>query len=608
MSENVFENMPEIPSEDIEWVKNSLLNYLFFETVKDGVRKYTCSACGKNFKRGRKVMLRTSTPNDYQLSTATPGEVCTCPCCGKRLEVKNIKKCNFDKLYSEKTYLFVLIKNENEVWFRGVNFSKQYKKNDLKPFVNQWECFRYKLTPGLARMWMKYYYFDTEFYENHTFTDAFSWNHGLYTEKYDYSFYYKDDKRLSNTFLKYNGFNNYIQHAFYSNVSEIKYLCWYARHPQIEMLTKIGQTKIIDEMMFNNTDNKKILNWDARTPWDLLRLTHSEYNEYVKRGSDLDLLKTYHRIGGKGVKGFEKATAVNTFFVYPNWRNKINHQAIIKVNSVAKKEGKTAFDTISYFQKISRNSAGSCHHCPGITTKEAFDLWSDYIEMLKAVNPKLKNVPLFPHDLKKRHDELLRTKRRLAAKNKAKEEKEYINSLVEKYKKFNKVTKICKEITDKYSFSDGEYSIIVPQSIEDIIKESVALSMCIHRVENGRYFDRIQRRETYILFLRKNSDIDAPWYVIETEPNGTVQQKRTENDSQYDEDIEAFTPFLREWQKKVQTKLTPSDIELAMRSKQLREENFADLRKTKKTVNYGNHRGELLIDLLEKDLLEVIAG
>lgn len=607
MESNVFDTMPEIPNVDIEWVKNSFVNYLFFETVKDGVKKYTCSACGNKFERGKNVLIRTSTPNDYELSVARQGDICICPVCGKRLEVKNVKICSFDKLYSQQSYLFTLVVDENEVWFRGVVFSKQFSKENLTPSVQRWECYRYKLTPGKAQMWMKWYYIDTEFYECHTVTDAFSWNYGIYTEKYDYCFYYVNRNGLSGTFLKYNGFDTYIQYAFYSNVSQIKYLCWYARHPQIELLVKTGHEKIVDEMMYENTDNKSILNWSATTPWDLFNLSHTEYNEYVKRGCDFGLLKTYHRIDGKGVKDFEKAAALNDFFKYSGFSGRINHKSIINTNSIAKKEGKTAFDSLKYFEKISRNSAGCCHHCPGITVKEAYNLWADYIQMLRTFNPQLKDVPIFPHDLKKRHDDILRKKKQIESKNRAEEEAKHLKSLVEKHKRFKKVTKICSEITDKYSYTDGEYTVVVPQSLEAILKESIALDLCIHRTKDGRYFDRIQRRETYILFLRKNSKANKPWYVIEVEPNGTVQQKRTTGDSQREKDIKAFTPFLRKWQKYVQTKLTLEDMELQKTSKKLREENFADLRKTKKTVNYGKHRGELLIDVLENDLLEVIA-
>ena len=607
MENNAFSNMPSIPYDDMQWARKNFTDYLFFKTIKDGVREYTCTACGKKFERGRKVLLRTSTPNDRELSIAKPNDVCECPLCGQRLEVKNAKHCNFGKLSTEKSYLFCLIKNENEVWFRGVNFWKKFNE-ELTPIVGQWECFRYKLTPGKAQMWMKYYYNDTSFHETPTVTDAFSWNHGIYVEKYDYSFCYTDGKNLSDTFLRYNSYDTYIQHAFYSNPSKIKYLCWYARHSQIEMLAKIGHFNIINQMMFYNTDNPSFIDWSASTPWDLLRLTHTEYNEYVKRGSDFELLKTYHRIGGKGVKDFDKAAVVKGFFKYSGLRDKTDHKSIITTNALAKREGKTAFDAIKYFEKISRNSVGACHHCPGITAKEAYDLWADYIQMLESINPKLKNVPIFPHDLKKRHDDILRKKKQLEVKNKAKEELKYLKTLVDKYSAFDKVTSICSEISDKYSYTDGEYSVIVPQSLEEILKESIALDLCIHRVDNGRYFYRIQRRETYLLFLRKNSKVNKPWYVIEVEPNGTVQQKRTKSDCQYEKDIKAFTPFLRKWQGFVQTKLTLADMKLQKRSKQLREENFADLRKTKKTVNYGNHRGELLIDLLEKDLLEVIAG
>ncbi len=616
----MFISMPDIPVEDLEFIKNSFPNYLFFLTIKDGVRMYECSACGKKFKRGRNVKLRTKTENDYYLETARIGDYLQCPCCKKKLEIKNAAHCSFGSLCSEKYYLFFNYVNEKEVWFRGFSFWKTFRKDSLVPCVMFREYVRYKLTPGEARMWKRGS--GDSFYECNIITDAFLWNHGFYCEKYPYDIYLVNGKSFSDTFLKYSGFSSYCQHAFYSDISEIKYLCWYAIHPQVEMLAKIGEFKIIDEMMLNNTDNRRLLDWNAKTPWGLLKLTHQEYNEYLKLGKNLDLLKTFHRISGNGVKDFSKAEAVNKFFSYSSWNYSINHKAIISVNAIAKKEEKTAYDALKYFEKISRDSVGACHHCPGITAKEAYELWADYIEMLKVTNPRFKkvpllpkNVPLFPHDLKRRHDELLKEKRRQERKQKqldkakqAEEQKNYIKSLVEKYKKFKKVTKICKGITEKYTYTDGEFSIIVPQSLQQIIEESVDLSMCIHRVENGRYFDRIQRQETYILFLRRNSDIDIPYYILEVEPNGTIQQKRTTNDAQYEEDIKAFTPFLRKWQAEIQSRLTKSDFELAKRSKELREENFADLRKTKKTINFGDNRGELLVDVLEKDLLEVLAG
>ena len=370
------------------------------------------------------------------------------------------------------------------------------------------------------------------------------------------------------------------------------------------MLVKTGHVDVISDLVVNNAKNIRILDWNAKKIWDFFKLTHQEYNEYVKRGSKLDLLKTFKRIKGKGFKDFEKAEKVYSFFSY-----RYNmHGEIIKLQSMAKREGKSAYDAVKYFEKIAKKSIGGCHMCPGITSREAYNLWVDYIEMLKSKNPKLDNVQLFPHDLKARHDELLKEKNRKLAKDRLKEEKKYIKDLVKKYKKFDKVDKICEEIKDKYSYSNSEYSIVVPQCIEEIIKESVALNMCIHRVENGRYFDRIQRRETYLFFLRDNKHKKDPWYIIEAEPDGTVQQKRTENDSQYEDDIKAFTPFLRQWQAYLQTQLTESDYKLSKISKKLRQENFEELRKTKKQVNYGNHRGELLIDLLEKDLLEVIAS
>lgn len=591
---DVFSTMPEVPEKSIEDVKNSFANYLFYTYLKPGVRQYTCTACGKTFKRGVNVQLRTSTPNDRLLEKAKNDELLECPCCGKSLRVRKLtNKATYDTWFSKKI-VFVLPANDKKVWFRGYLVTRRFtgKANKIFAFT---EYDRYMLVPGAAIQWNYNWYHKAFLESSPNITEPF-WN----GEHYDLRL--PKGVSLENTFLKNNGYKSAILNCGY--LPPVKYLCLFAEYPQFEMLVKTGHMDVISDLVVNNAKNTRILDWNAKKIWDFFKLTHQEYNEYVKRGSKLDLLKTFKRIKGKGFKDFEKAEKVYSFFSH-----RYNmHGEIIKLQSMAKCEGKSAYDAVKYFEKIAKKSIGGCHVCPGITSREAYNLWVDYIEMLKAKNSKLDNVQLFPHDLKARHDELLKEKNRKLAKDRAKQEKKHIKDLVKKYKKFDKVNEICEEIKDKYAYSNAGFSIIVPQTIEEIIKESVALNMCIHRVENGRYFDRIQRRETYLFFLRENKHKNDPWYIIEAEPDGTVQQKRTENDSQYEDDIKAFTPFLREWQAYVQTQLTESDYKLSQISKKLRKENFDELRKTKKQVNYGNHRGELLIDLLEKDLLEVIAS
>ncbi len=378
----------------------------------------------------------------------------------------------------------------------------------------------------------------------------------------------------------------------------MKYMCWYAVHPQIEMLVKLGHYKTVDEMVFYNTDNKSILNWDAKKPWDLYGLPKDVYNYWQKHHyGDMKTFKVYKALKGQTVKDMDLAeTALD--FNYSQLRN------AKRMGSLAKRYGTTVKEIISYCEKVSARSGGGCWHCPGITPRSAFNMWADYLDMAKQAQAD-KNLVIFPSDLKAAHDAFIITanfhKNQLSMKQmKAHAEKR----AQELRKKFPTIKRIYSNLRNKYEYTNGEYSIVVPQGIEDIVLDGLVLGHCTERTE--RYYDRIASKESYILFLRKSDAPEVPWYTLESEPNGTLRQKRTNGDVQL-EDLAAAIPFLKEWQQEVSQRLSKTDRALAKKSAQLRKKGYAELRETKTIIHYGEYAGKLLADVLEKDLMETIA-
>ena len=144
------------------------------------------------------------------------------------------------------------------------------------------------------------------------------------------------------------------------------------------------------------------------------------------------------------------------------------------------------------------------------------------------------------------------------------------------------------------------YSVVVPMGIEDILVEGKMLHHCVGSSE--RYWDRIQSQESYILFLRKTEDMQKAYYTLEVEPDGTVRQKRTEYDRQYD-DIQDATAFLQKWQSVVSQRITDNEISLAEKSKKLRNIEIAELKKNNVIINIGDLRGQSLADVLMSDLM-----
>ena len=117
----------------------------------------------------------------------------------------------------------------------------------------------------------------------------------------------------------------------------------------------------------------------------------------------------------------------------------------------------------------------------------------------------------------------------------------------------------------------------------------------------------MEQRESYILFLRKLSDPDKPYYTLEVEPNGTVRQLRTYYDRQNEKDINAARSFLRTWQKVVAKRLNEEDRMLAKASKVLREQEFIQMRNDQVIIHTGDLAGKLLVDVLTADLMEAAA-
>ncbi len=217
--------------------------------------------------------------------------------------------------------------------------------------------------------------------------------------------------------------------------------------------------------------------------------------------------------------------------------------------------------------------------------------WRDTLSLASWLNKDLNDPYVFrPADLHGRHQEFVR---KIHEKNE--EELAY-----EQEKKFPKVNDICSSIQDLYSYVGEKYMIVVPRNVLDIIREGKNLEHC---VGDKRYMERIEKQESYVLFLRQRSRPNTSFYTLEVEPNGTIRQKRTLGDEQKDNLIPA-TEFLLEWQQEVAKRLTPVEHKLAVRSKELRQEAFADMERKHTIIRTGALQGQLLRDVLMADLME----
>ncbi|MBQ8356212.1 MAG: PcfJ domain-containing protein [Clostridia bacterium] len=596
-----FAGMPEIPQYIYDKIDEGFRKYLFFETIKKGHRRYTCTACHKTFEEGELVLRDVMSAEDFALFRAKHNDYAECPLCGARAMVKNVKVSDVSGFWESNCVAVFMANSHDDVWIRAIYADRGYcYKNATGEIVNylhgktkHWESARYHLTPGHYDHWKAWSSDRPLVYETHA-TEPFTWNHGLYAEKYDYHIAYVQD--LKDTFLCYHGMSN-----FYMANHPIRYLCHYAEHPQLEMLSRMKHDFLVYEVVMENRDNTSLLDWSAKKPWDLYRLPKQEYNEWAKYRYDLDVYKIFKRIKGKGRRDWERAKELDDNF----YRLKGVYAFIAK----ARRLKVEVRELMNYINRVQQNSGGGCWHCPGITLQEAYTLWGDYIALAEKAG-MVGTVSPMPKDLKVEHDRLLNVLKAIEERKQRRKWAEARKARMTAAQKEGKAlerkyggVRAFYKTVQKYAYKGKKYAVVVPTCIGDILYEAKDLNHCIARAPE-RYFDRIRSGESFLLFVRKAKKPNVPYYTIEVEPGGAVRQKRTYNDTQ-DHNIGEITAFLAEWQAAIQDKLTEKDKQAAAASREKRIEGLAELRQNKTVVRNGHLQGKLLADVLEADLLEV---
>lgn len=163
------------------------------------------------------------------------------------------------------------------------------------------------------------------------------------------------------------------------------------------------------------------------------------------------------------------------------------------------------------------------------------------------------------------------------------------------------IQRVLEEIKDKYAYQDEEYAMIVPESIEDIVREGDCLHHCVGTM--NIYFKQIHDRKAYILFLRKRQAVKLPYYTIEAEPDGTVRQKHSEYD-RVNSDIKQIERFLSKWQKEICKRIGKEEQKLAGVSRQAWKQQVEILRNNHAVIQGGIYDGRLMADVLEEDIIK----
>lgn len=156
--------------------------------------------------------------------------------------------------------------------------------------------------------------------------------------------------------------------------------------------------------------------------------------------------------------------------------------------------------------------------------------WRDYLRMARQEGmDTTDDIVRLPKDLKARHDQLverINARRDEERRMKEKEKYAYLDA------------RIRERLPDakRFFWEDDTYMIVPAGCCEELVEEGRALHHCVGA--NDFYITAMAEGRSWILFLRRKSELDKPYYTIEIDMyTDEIKQYYSEYDRQPDKEV-----------------------------------------------------------------------
>lgn len=318
-------------------------------------------------------------------------------------------------------------------------------------------------------------------------------------------------KELKGTMLQYCALDRYA--ASVDELNLIGYLQLYNKHPIVEILVKIGLTRLVSWMA-------NCSNWAA-----------SRLNESAKRLADVLQIDSRKLSILREYKGDEKLFRILQYEKRNGlyWSEDVERWLCAYYTAENRYKRITAHMTMTKFKNyVDKNTTIS-------TRSDYAHTYSDYLEMRERLGYDMSNtVFLFPRDMQAAHARLIEEQNEKAAdERKAKAEEKY-----------PEIKKNYKKLYKKYRYEQGGYQIRPCKNVSEIIDEGRLQHHC---VGGDWYLKRHNEGRSYILVLRRKEDPDKPFVTVEIDPQCNVMQWYGAYDKKDNDEIGLYRKKIEAW-------------------------------------------------------------
>lgn len=428
---------------------------------------------------------------DRTLEKPIHNEPCRCPICKKKGIYK--VKGKQSSVYIEKK---AIVMQKTESGFVSRFFELTYSAYPTGETIKEKEVARAMYDGKRVRD-----YYSDSYYGNRGWTDSNSTGTAMgigyvYTKNLDIV--------LDGTPFKYCAMAE-LQKNTDGPIQHTRLLERFESYPFIEYMIKMGLYRLTNEYL--ESPYEANLDYEQRRPDKLLKLPKDKINDLIRiNGGIHSLLRMRVECTMKRFFTAEEAGIIDQY--------KVGLTSLLEVEQYT---GMTKF--LRYLKKqIS-------------TKKESRNFvndWKDYIRMLQADGFELTTANMFPRSLKEEHDKMANAIKTM--KNMEKNEK--YKQMIYQYKK-------------QYSFTYKGLVIVVPESLENIVKEGNEQHHCV-----ASYVDRVAAGGTCILLLRKEEEPDKPFFTLEIQDVSIVQCRGKYNEDQTSEVKKFLAKFKKEIEKR----------------------------------------------------------
>ena len=505
----MMELVPDLPEDFETWIHDYGMRthrYLVYDgNSHKRIREAFCTECGQHMEiDSKKIRLRM---NEW-------GE---CPCCSSPVVMKTIKRWH-DHETGRRDITIVQKLDDGRLLFRCFMVFYDFHKNTF---------------PLLSITKKQSYY---EIYR--VFVDGCHW------ESFEYAEYKQSRKErwcpdtgknniekfiirrdglrelLAGTPYQYSGIEVLQEKEEFKSIEPFRYLRAYEKCPELEMVVKAGLTRLAHEVMHD------IMYWHYKgIPKELKTLSKQHLRMLRNMNGGKSMIDLLHKIelGKIQIRERDLEEFVNCFG--PSERTLqdfIIHEVPVRkfTRYVMKQTGRRKKDISSRadFMHDWKDYWGWCEEL-------GYDMHDEYVMM--------------PPHFRTAHDRVLKELEARRDEN-MRQAMEEVNRLFEE-----QMHSMHKEIAeDPIKLKSRKYMLVLPSSADDLKREGQTLHHCV-----ATYADRVAKKQTMILFVRKVDAPEEPFFTMEWRDNRVIQCRGSHN-CDMPGDVKAFvSAFEKQMQK-----------------------------------------------------------